>query len=159
MGILETAQTFEVPLLQQWSCDSDIWHRLPESLQHLLLQSWLLSCTRPVKQNEGKRSIPIPKKATSPAFNTTMLTLYIDIYTKDYLIHVVQFQKCRLLWVFYLIPLILAFLLHYWQPPTEEYLMRRAPSSEIPIWPFYLMSVGLCTSNNTKYLSPANDLQ
>lgn len=153
------AQTFEVLLLQQWSCDSSIRHHIPENLQRLLLQAWLSSGTRSVKQNKGKRSVPTRKKATSPAFKTTMLTLYIDIHTNDYLIPVVQFQKCRLLWVFYLIPLILAFLLRYWQPPTEEYLLCRAPSNEIPIWPFYLMSVGLCTSNNTKYLSPANDSQ
>lgn len=43
---------------------------------------------------------------------------------------------------------IWAFLLHYWQPHIEGYLMCRTPSSEIPIWPFYLMSVGLCASNN-----------
>lgn len=120
-GILETIKIFEVPMLQRRSCDSGIWHHIPENLQRLLFQAQLSSCTRSAKLNKEKRSITIHKKATSPALNITMLTLYIDIYTNDYLIHVVQFQKGRLLWVFYLIPLILAFLLHYWQPPTEGY--------------------------------------
>lgn len=95
-GILETAQTFEVPLSQQLHCDSGVWHHIPESLQHLPLKAWLSSCTRSVKQKKRKRWTPICKKATSPAFNPTMLTVCIDIYTNDYLIHVVQFQKCRL---------------------------------------------------------------
>lgn len=148
MGILETAQTLEVPLLQPLPGNSGIWHHIPESLQHLLLKAWLFSCTTSVKQKKGKRWIPIHKKATSSAFNPTMLTLCIDIQTNDYLIHDVQFQKCRLqlLWIFYLIPLLLAFLLHYWHPPTEEYLMCSFKwNSHLA---FYLMTVGLCTSNN-----------
>lgn len=124
-------------LLQWCSCDSGIQHHAPGNLQRPFVQAPRFSCSRSVKRDKGRRSMPIRQEATSPAFNTTMLALYIDIYTNDYLIDVVQFQKCRLLWVFYLIPLILALLLHYWQLSTEEYLKCRAPSSETPIWPFY----------------------
>lgn len=140
-----------------WSHDSGIWHCIPENFSICSCRlDWSLAL-RLWNRIREKNSIPINTKLchlySSPECDT--VHTHICKWLPDFCCPVPEMQAA----VSFLPSTTEAFLLHYWQPQIEEYLMCRTPSSEIPICPFYLMIVGLWTSNNTKYLSPANDLQ